>query len=228
MERIGAFEIAANESVRLINGDFIKEGVQIKDNSVDLIFTDPPYLSENSLKLYEGVAKLGKRVLKPGGACLVYAYQSYLPTILSVMSKHLTYWWTISIAFQGKHSKHNQRGIFVEWKPILFFVKGRERLEKEVISDCIKGQIPEKLFHRWEQDITECDYYIHHLTPPKGTVLDCMMGTGTVGMSCMRMGRNFIGIEMDEERFWLASKRINDTLSSLSYLLTSHQSSSAI
>jgi|GEM_PF-1596200 len=228
MERIGAFERGHNEGVRLIHGDFIKEGVQIKDNSVDLIFTDPPYLSENSLKLYEGVAKLGKRVLKPGGACLVYAYQSYLPSILSVMSKHLTYWWTISIAFQGKHSKHNQRGIFVEWKPILFFVNGRERLEKEVISDCIKGQIPEKIFHRWEQDITECDYYIHHLTPSNGTVLDCMMGTGTVGMSCVRMGRNFIGIEMDEERFDIASKRIDDTLSSLSCLLPSQQSFSAI
>jgi len=79
-----------------------------------------------------------------------------------------------------------------------------------------------------EQDITECDYYIHHLTPSNGTVLDCMMGTGTVGMSCVRMGRNFIGIEMDDERFGIASKRINDTLSSLSSLLPYQQASSSI
>jgi predicted methyltransferase len=229
IERISDLGRDPHEAFQVIHGDFIEEGDQIKDNSVDLILTDPPYLSENSLQLYGGVAELGKRVLKQGGSCLVYAYQSYLPSILSVMSKHLTYWWTISIAFQGKHSKHNQRGIFVEWKPLLFFVNGRGRLEKEVISDCIKGQIPEKIFHRWEQDTTECDYYIHHLTPSNGTVLDCMMGTGTVGISCVRMGRNFIGIETDKERFEIASKRINESLLIYSSHFTpSQQSASAI
>jgi site-specific DNA-methyltransferase (adenine-specific)/modification methylase len=40
------------------------------------------------------------------------------------------------------------------------------------------------------------------------TVLDPFMGTGTTGMACKNLDRNFIGIEMDEGYFDIASKRM--------------------
>ena len=39
----------------------------ILPNSIDMIFTDPPY-SEESIPLYGELAKLARRVLKPGGS----------------------------------------------------------------------------------------------------------------------------------------------------------------
>jgi len=203
------------EGVDLIHGDFTFVGDRIADDSVDLIFTDPPYLQENSLDLYEKVGKLGKRVLKEGGCCLVYAYQSSLPDIISVMSEHLTYWWVISIQFRGKHGKNQRKGIFVEWKPLLFFVKGNKRRESDPVTDCINGRYPEKTFHEWEQDTAESDYYIHHLTPIDGVVLDCMMGMGTTGVSCVKLGRRFIGIEIEKERVEIARARISESLKSV-------------
>jgi site-specific DNA-methyltransferase (adenine-specific) len=36
------------------------------------------------------------------------------------------------------------------------------------------------------------------------------MGSGTTGVACVQTGRNFIGIEIDEEYFKIAEKRIKD------------------
>jgi site-specific DNA-methyltransferase (adenine-specific) len=37
------------------------------------------------------------------------------------------------------------------------------------------------------------------------------MGRGTTGVECKNLNRNFIGIELDEQYFVLASKRISKT-----------------
>lgn len=42
-------------------------------------------------------------------------------------------------------------------------------------------------------------------------VLDNTMGSGTTGVACINTGRNFIGIEKDEEYFKIAQERINST-----------------
>jgi site-specific DNA-methyltransferase (adenine-specific) len=38
-----------------------------------------------------------------------------------------------------------------------------------------------------------------------------MLNSGTTGVACKNLGRNFIGIEIDESCFALASKRIAET-----------------
>lgn len=53
---------------------------------------------------------------------------------------------------------------------------------------------------RWLCRLTE--------TPTKGTVLDPFMGSGTTGVAAVLEGRPFIGIEKDEESFWIAVERI--------------------
>ena len=40
------------------------------------------------------------------------------------------------------------------------------------------------------------------------TVLDPFMGSGTTGVACAKMGRTFIGIEIDETYFDIACRRI--------------------
>lgn len=43
------------------------------------------------------------------------------------------------------------------------------------------------------------------------TVLDCFMGSGTTGVASKKLGRNFIGIEVNDDYFKIAEERINDT-----------------
>ena len=41
-------------------------------------------------------------------------------------------------------------------------------------------------------------------------VLDCFMGSGTTGVACVNTNRKFIGIELDNNYFNIASKRIEE------------------
>ena len=43
-------------------------------------------------------------------------------------------------------------------------------------------------------------------------VLDNFMGSGTTGVACKQMGRNFIGIELDENNFQIAQQRIGESI----------------
>jgi site-specific DNA-methyltransferase (adenine-specific) len=43
---------------------------------------------------------------------------------------------------------------------------------------------------------------------PGETVLDPFMGSGTTGVACARIGRRFIGCELDSKYFDIACRRI--------------------
>lgn len=47
---------------------------------------------------------------------------------------------------------------------------------------------------------------------PKDTILDPFMGSGTTGVAAVRMGRRFIGIELEPRWFDLSCKRISEAL----------------
>lgn len=49
-------------------------------------------------------------------------------------------------------------------------------------------------------------------TNENDTVLDCFMGSGTTGVACKKLNRNFIGIELDEKYFNIAKERIENTI----------------
>ena len=46
--------------------------------------------------------------------------------------------------------------------------------------------------------------------PDAQTILDPFMGSGTTGVACAKMGRKFIGIEIEERYFDIACKRIDE------------------
>jgi DNA modification methylase len=45
---------------------------------------------------------------------------------------------------------------------------------------------------------------------PSPIILDPFMGSGTTGVACIKLGRSFIGVELDEGYFNVACKRIRD------------------
>ena len=51
--------------------------------------------------------------------------------------------------------------------------------------------------------------HLLHSSNEGDTILDCFMGSGTTGVACKELNRNFIGIELDDEYFKIAKDRIN-------------------
>jgi site-specific DNA-methyltransferase (adenine-specific) len=54
------------------------------------------------------------------------------------------------------------------------------------------------------------EYLIRTYTNEGETVLDFTMGSGTTGVACKNLGRDFIGIELDKDYFEIAEKRIKE------------------
>lgn len=64
--------------------------------------------------------------------------------------------------------------------------------------------------HPTEKPLNMIEHLLEIHTNPKDLVLDCFMGSGTTGVACNNLNRDFIGIEMDEDYFTMAKDRIND------------------
>ncbi|MBE5820191.1 MAG: site-specific DNA-methyltransferase [Clostridiales bacterium] len=67
---------------------------------------------------------------------------------------------------------------------------------------------PSKTIHPTEKPVELMKYLIETYTKPGETILDNCMGSGTVGIACLNSNRNFIGIEINENYYKLASNRI--------------------
>ena len=62
--------------------------------------------------------------------------------------------------------------------------------------------------HPTQKPVALCEYLVKTYTNEGETVLDFCFGSGTTGVACKNLNRNFIGIELDETYFEIAKKRI--------------------
>ena len=79
---------------------------------------------------------------------------------------------------------------------------------KEII--CISNANQNNRLHPTQKPVALMEYLIKTYTNEGDTVLDFTMGSGTTGVACVNLNRNFIGIEKDAEYFEIAKKRIQD------------------
>ena len=68
----------------------------------------------------------------------------------------------------------------------------------------------QKRIHPAEKPVELLERFVRVSCPENGTILDCFMGSGSTGIASLNNGRNFIGVEKDDEYFEIAKKRIKD------------------
>ena len=66
-----------------------------------------------------------------------------------------------------------------------------------------------KGMHPTEKPIELMEWIIKSYTNENDMVLDNTMGSGTTGLACKNLNRNFIGIEKEENYYNIALSRIN-------------------
>ena len=65
-----------------------------------------------------------------------------------------------------------------------------------------------KSYHPTQKPLALMEYLVKTYTNEGDTVLDFTMGSGTTGVACKNLNRNFIGIELDENYYNIAKERI--------------------
>ena len=63
-------------------------------------------------------------------------------------------------------------------------------------------------YHPTQKPAALMEWILQEHTQIGHTILDPFMGSGTTGMACARLGRRFIGIEIEERYFQIACERI--------------------
>ena len=63
-------------------------------------------------------------------------------------------------------------------------------------------------YHPTQKPVALLEDLIKTFSNEGDTVVDLTMGSGSTGVACKKTGRNFIGIELDDEYFGIAKERI--------------------
>ena len=195
-------------------GDCLEIMKTMPSKSVDLILTDPPYgkkadkgtngfgsaknrrysggwdSKRPSKEVFDEMLRVGKNVIIFGA--------NYFADILPP-SNHWIFWDKKGdIAFQNPFADGEL--IYTTFKKpikrIIFKQQG-------FITDS-----KDKRYHPTQKPSELVEILINEYSKEGDTILDCFMGSGTTGVSCLRTGRNFIGIELDESYFQIAKERI--------------------
>jgi SAM-dependent methyltransferase len=205
-ERDAADDGDTEDTHNVLHGDFREIAKTVPDDSVDLIFTDPPYHREY-LPLYGDLAAAAARVLKPGGSLVCYLGHYNLRDVLNLFEPHLRFWWPLCCLHTGQSARMTEYGIVVKWKPMLWFVK-ETRGDKRTFVDDLVASRQEKATHEWQQSVEEAGYYIDKLTLPGETVFDPFCGGGTTAVAAKAAGRKWLTCDVDPEAVSLARKRV--------------------
>lgn len=106
---------------------------------------------------------------------------------------------------------------FTCFNPILYYgpdpyLKNRKGSRPNSFSSNHRS---EKNGHPCPKPIEWMDWMVNRASPfPGETILDPFMGSGTTGVACVKLNRKFIGIEIDEDYFDIACKRIEEETNS--------------
>lgn len=178
---------------------------RVPPDRLRLIVADPPY-PEKYLPVYESLAKLAAKALKPGGSLLVMIGHYYLYEILTMMRPHLNHHWTCCYDMPGAKAQVFQKKVHASWKPVLWFVKGK--YEGDWRSDKFTSNRPDKKYHEWGQSVSGMVDIIEKFSKPGDIILDPFLGGGSTGIAALKLKRRFVGIDSDKNAVLTSRARI--------------------
>lgn len=222
---------------KLINGGCMEYMRTLKDESIDLIVTDPPYpttsrghAGNSGGMLQKEINKKGKvfehnnidcteyapefyRVLKDGSHCYVMTNHINLIKMLNVFTDCGFHF--IKSLVWNKGNKIMGQYYMSQFEYILFFRKGYGKK----INNCGTADIlsvPNKKtkdengknIHDTEKPVELMKILIENSTQKGDIVLDPFVGVGATALACIESERNYIGIELDENYYNIANERV--------------------
>ena len=182
----------------------------IPNDSVDLIFTDPPY-KRKYLPLYEWLAEESARVLKPDGFLLAYVGVYWKDEVMALIRPHMSYYADLIMVNRGYSPMLWQRRLISRHRSCLAYsCHGRVPKPRTNVLTVWVGTGADKRYHTWGQDESSARYYIDCFSAMGDVVLDPFCGGGTTPAMCKVLGRNFLSFDNDPQAVQVARCRLKD------------------
>lgn len=210
--------------IELIRGDCLEEMKKIPDGSVDHVFTSPPYNRKRNdkYKFYDDTlvdyfellrVSIQESLRVSSGYVFFNIQKNYynkvdVNKIIGHFAEKI-----VEIIIWEKTNPMPASGNAITNSYEFFLVLGDQSLKsnttytKNIISTSVNGKMPE--CHKAVMKEEVALWFIEKFTKENQTILDPFTGTGTTGVVCKNLNRNFIGIELDENYFEIAKARIN-------------------
>lgn len=207
------------------NGDCLELLKSLPSGSVDAVVTDPPFgigfkynehvddpdAYENFMKAWLVEAD---RIAKPGACFFVWQAQPQMPNI------HKWFPSKYRIFAACKNFVQIYPGpMYASFDPVVVWWKegGKPYSAGTAQRDFLvadtspsgrkrRGEVVEG--HPCPRPIEHMDHIVNQWTEEGATVLDPFCGSGTTGVSCAKLNRNFIGYEIDPKYCEIARRRI--------------------
>jgi len=202
---IGPYELN-----QIYTGDARELSKSIPDQSVDLIFCDPPYIKK-FMYLYDWLGQEAKRILKPNGFLLAYAGTYWKADVISCLSSCMEYYFDFILLNGGNSPIMWARKVISRHKSILAYRRFEDvnAHPKTNVLSFWNGSGEDKRFHTWGQDESSARYYIDCFSRAKNIVFDPFCGGGTTPAVCKILDRKYLSFEIDPAAADLARTRVS-------------------
>ena len=193
-------------------------------DSVSLVVADPPYgiafqsarrikrerfdpIVDDKLVRTDWVAS-ANRLLHDGGALYLFARWDILGEWQSVLNKSIK---SCIVWDRVVHGLGDLDGAYAPQHDLCLFIPvGKHRFRNGRPKDVIRHQRvdPRKLFHPAEKPISLIEELLTNSSDVGDFVLDPFLGSGTTLVAAKNLGRQAIGIEIEERYCEIAAKRL--------------------
>lgn len=216
--------------MKIFNGDCLEV---IKENNLKskkvIIVTDPPFNVKYHYNTYKDNKEEGEYFdwLREIFSDVPFVCVHYPESLYKLCGKLNRYpEKVVSWVYNSNTAKQHRDIAFVGIKPDFRKVTQpyKNPNDKRIKERIARGILGAKLYDWWninqvknvskEKTIHPCQMplkvmeNIIGILPEDYIILDPFMGSGTTGLACKNLNREFIGIEMDEEYFKLCKKRL--------------------
>jgi adenine-specific DNA-methyltransferase len=202
----------------ILHGDCCLVMQHFPDNSIDLVFTDPPYLINYHPRDGRSIAGdtndewlrpaffQAYRVLKVGGFCISFYSSNHADSYLAAWREagfrpvgHVV--WVKSYAASSAFLQYRHEQAYL-------LAKGFPKRPRSPISDVQDWQYSGNRLHPTQKPVGALLPLVRAFSRPGEVVLDPFCGSGSVLLAAKSLGRRYIGIELREDYWAIAQQRL--------------------
>ena len=222
-EAVVSFELSTRDAV-----DWLRD---LSAESVDLVITDPAYESLEKHRAVGTTTRLKHSKASSNDWFNIFPnarFGELFAEVYRVLKPDTHFYLLCDAETMFVAKPEAEKAGFKFWKPlgwdkrtigmgyhyraryelILFFEKGKRRLSDLGVADIIevpriRGGYPA------EKPVEIAEVLIRQSSEPGGVVADPFMGSGSVGIAATKLGRRFLGNDLNPEAVQIASRRLS-------------------